>query len=403
VVKRKPLTQRAIPPSLRAGRLLRDGDLLLEKSGGGDQQPVGVVVLYDLPDQAVCSNFISRLACADGYRSKYLCYLHATLYAIGLNVRSIKQTTGIQNLDSKAYLQELVAFPPIEEQDLIARFLDWANGRVERAIRAKRKVIALLNEQKQAIIHRAVTRGLDPSVPLKPSGIPWLGDIPQHWEVWRARYLFRAITRRDVRSGDPKLSVTQKRGIVQTDDMQENSTQAKSFDRFQVCYPNDLVLNKYKAHLGVFCCASERGLITPNYTVLRPIRSLKTRYYDLLLHTGTYRNFFRTVVYGVTEGMSPLYTEDFYRTPVLMPPISEQEAILDRLEELTRSQDGSIRRLEREIQLIDEYRSRLLADVVTGKLDVREAATHLPDEGEPEIPEIEEELDPAEADEEVVA
>ena len=62
------------------------------------------------------------------------------------------------------------------------RFLDWANGRLERAIRAKRKVIALLNEQKQAIIHRAVTRGLDPSVPLKPSGIPWLGDIPQHWE-----------------------------------------------------------------------------------------------------------------------------------------------------------------------------------------------------------------------------
>ena len=69
------------------------------------------------------------------------------------------------------------------------RFLDWANGRLERAIRAKRKVIALLNEQKQAIIHRAVTRGLDPSVPLKPSGIPWLGDIPQHWEVRRSKHL----------------------------------------------------------------------------------------------------------------------------------------------------------------------------------------------------------------------
>ncbi len=73
--------------------------------------------------------------------------------------------------------------PPPDEQAAIVRFLDWANGRLERAIRAKRKVIALLNEQKQAIIHRAVTRGLDPSVPLKPSGIPWLGDIPQHWEV----------------------------------------------------------------------------------------------------------------------------------------------------------------------------------------------------------------------------
>ena len=76
-----------------------------------------------------------------------------------------------------------VPLPPPAEQAAIVRFLDWANGRLERAIRAKRKVIVLLNEQKQAIIHRAVTRGLDPSVPLKPSGIPWLGDIPQHWEV----------------------------------------------------------------------------------------------------------------------------------------------------------------------------------------------------------------------------
>jgi hypothetical protein len=73
------------------------------------------------------------------------------------------------------------SIPTTREQAAIVRFLDWANGRLERAIRAKRKVIALLNEQKQAIIHRAVTRGLDPSVPLKPSGIPWLGDIPQHW------------------------------------------------------------------------------------------------------------------------------------------------------------------------------------------------------------------------------
>src|SRR6185295_2027851 len=79
--------------------------------------------------------------------------------------------------------------PPPDEQAAIVRFLDWANGRLERAIRAKRKVIALLNEQKQTIIHRAVTRGLDPSVLLKPSGTPWLGDIPQRWEVRRLKFV----------------------------------------------------------------------------------------------------------------------------------------------------------------------------------------------------------------------
>ena len=83
--------------------------------------------------------------------------------------------------------------PPPEEQAAMVRFLDYANGRLERAIRAKRKVIALLHEQKQAIIHRAVTRGLDPTVPLKPSGIPWLGDIPKHWEVRRLRTIVHRV------------------------------------------------------------------------------------------------------------------------------------------------------------------------------------------------------------------
>lgn len=91
-----------------------------------------------------------------------------------------------------------ISLPPPDEQAAIVRFLDWANGRLERAIRAKRKVIALLNEQKQAIIHRAVTRGLDPNVPLKPSGIPWLGDIPAHWEVSRVKNEFRCLNTRRI-------------------------------------------------------------------------------------------------------------------------------------------------------------------------------------------------------------
>ena len=83
------------------------------------------------------------------------------------------------------------SFPPPIEQAAIVRFLDWANGRLDRAIRAKRRVISLLVEQKQATIHRAVTRGINPAVPLKSSGIPWLGDIPAHWEVRRIRARYR--------------------------------------------------------------------------------------------------------------------------------------------------------------------------------------------------------------------
>src|SRR5262249_22675308 len=104
--------------------------------------------------------------------------------------------------------------PPPEEQAAIVRFLDDANGRIERAIRTKRKLIALLNEQKQAIIHRAVTRGLDPTVPFKPSGIPWLGEIPKHWEILRAKYLFSEVDERSASGDEELLSVSHITGVT---------------------------------------------------------------------------------------------------------------------------------------------------------------------------------------------
>ena len=180
-------TLRAVAPGERKRRLLKKSDLLLEKSGGGDLQPVGVVMLYDHDIEAVCSNFVARMPVSARCNSSYLTYLHSHLYAIRLNVRSIKQTTGIQNLDSSSYLGEPVAFPPLAEQAAIARFLDHADRRIRRYLRAQQQLITLLEEQKQAIIHQAVTRGLDPNVRLKSSGVEWLGDVPAHWEVKRVK------------------------------------------------------------------------------------------------------------------------------------------------------------------------------------------------------------------------
>lgn len=283
--------------------------------------------------------------------------------------------SGLRNtIPPERFLGAKTPQPSPDEQSAIVQFLDHANRRIERFIRAKRKLIALLNEQKQTIIHRAVTCGLDPIVSKKDSGVPWLGKIPAHWEMLRARFLFRAVTRRDVRADDPKLSVTQRRGIVPTSEMTENATQARSFDHFQVCHVNDLVLNKYKAHLGVFWSAPLRGLVTPNYTVFRPLGDVVTRYFELLFHTTIYRDIFSATVYGVTEGMSPLYTQDFYATPTVCPPRSEQLLIVEHLESATRREDALIHQAEREIDLVREYRMRLFADVVTGQLDIRIAS-----------------------------
>lgn len=277
-----------------------------------------------------------------------------------------------------------VPLPPPEEQAAIVRFLDWANGRLERAILAKRKVIALLNEQKQAIIHRSVTRGLDPSVPLKPSSIPWLGDIPQHWEVLRSKYLFREVDERSESGEETHLSMSQKLGLIPNTEIEVRRLVSESYAGAKLCKKGDLVLNRLKAHLGVFALAPQSGLVSPDYTVLRPICKLESRYFEAIYRSPACRTELRQRAKGIVQGFWRLYTDDFYDIRMPVPTVSEQTEIMEYLDVALVKQNTAISRLEREIELLREYRTRLVADVVTGKLDVREAAMRLPEEAAPD-------------------
>ena len=168
---------------------LRRGDVLITKdSEQWNDIGVSSLVEYEAPD-LVCGYHLAILRSRFGLQGAFL---HRALQSHFIAAQFHVEANGVTRygLSHGAIQSVAIPLPPPDEQAAIVRFLDWANGRLERAIRAKRKVIALLNEQKQAIIHRAVTRGLDPSVPLKPSGIPWLGEIPQHWEVRRLEYAY---------------------------------------------------------------------------------------------------------------------------------------------------------------------------------------------------------------------
>ena len=154
-------TLRSISEKDRCGRLLRQGNLLLEKSGGGDKQPVGQVVLYDRDSDAVCSNFIAKIDLAPGEIPSFWCYQFASVYSCGLNLRSIKQTSGIQNLDQEQYFDELVPHPPISEQLAISSFLDRETSRIDTLISETERAIELLKEHRQSLISAAVTGKID--------------------------------------------------------------------------------------------------------------------------------------------------------------------------------------------------------------------------------------------------
>jgi type I restriction enzyme S subunit len=268
--------------------------------------------------------------------------------------------------------------PPPEEQAAIVRYLDYANGQLGRAIAAKRKVIALLNEQKQAIIHHAVTRGLDPAVPLKPSGIPWLGDIPKHWDVLRSKYIYREVDSRSATGEETHLSMSQKLGLVPSSQVEEKRLVSESYAGAKLCKQGDLVLNRLKAHLGVFALAPQPGLVSPDYTVFRPGRELEPRYYVAVYRTPACRVELRQRAKGIVQGFWRLYTDDFYDIRMPVPPVEEQQRIMAHLDDDLSGVNATISRFEREIGLLREYRTRLVADVVTGKLDVRAAVLHLP-------------------------
>jgi type I restriction enzyme, S subunit len=284
--------------------------------------------------------------------------------------------------------------PPPDEQAAIVRFLDHANRRIDRYIRAKRKLIALLNEQKQAIIHQAVTRGLDPNVRLKPSGIPWFRDIPEHWESLPVRRLVSVVTSGSrgwaqyysdtghifLQSGNLGRSMSLNLSFIQYVDPPEGSEGIRT-----IVQPNDVLVCVTGALTGnvalVDVDLDAPAYVNQHVALVRPRpTAILPRYLAFALHSEVGRTQFKTNEYGGTK--QGLGLEDVKSVFVPVPPISEQMAICSALDNQIAMFGTAITRTEREIALIREYRTRLVADVVTGQLDVRAAVANLP---EPEV------------------
>lgn len=392
-VKPNVPTQRAITEKERRGRTLQPDDLLLEKSGGGDLQPVGVVVSYGHNNgPAVCSNFIARMSPASGFNSRFLVYLNAALYCHGINRLSIKQTTGIQNLDAASYLSQRVAFPPPDEQAAIVRFLGALDRPVNRFVRAKRRLIELLTEQKQAIITHAVTRGLNPNAKLKPSGIDWLGDVPADWTVLRLKraarlqggYAFPAAEFSD--SGIRVIRMNNlRRGALSTSGAVRVPTESCQA-RFAI-KAGDLLYGLSGSigatgSLGNYARATESDLPAQlNQRVGRFVvnaRRLSTEFLEMLIQSSSFYQQVLAATTGTAQfNVSPQDVDSVFTA---LPPLIEQQSILGFVKGETQTVNAAIVRIKREIDLIREYRTRLVADVVTGKLDVRAAAARLPDD-----------------------
>ena len=265
-----------------------------------------------------------------------------------------------------------LALPPLDEQAAIVRYLDAADQRIREYVTAKERLIALLQEERQAVIHQAVTRGLDPNVKLKPSGVDWLGDVPEHWDVRRLKFFYSETDERSTTGSEELMSVSHKTGVTPR---KKNVTMflAESNEGYKVCRPGDIVVNTMWAYMAALGISRQTGLVSPSYGVYRPIRqdNLNHEYIDVLLRTETYRTAYVMLSTGITDSRLRLYADSFLGIYLLHPPVSEQAAIVRFIDKATADIDAAIDLARGQIELMEEYRTRLIADVVTGKIDVR--------------------------------
>lgn len=330
---------------------------------------------------------------------------------------------GTKRLPTERLRNIFITVPPLEEQAAIVRYLDHVDRRVRRLVRAKRKLIALLTEQKQAIIHRAVTRGLDPDVPMKDSGVEWLGEVPAHWEVARLRNVTASVTSGSrgwslyaADNGPLFIRVANLSRMsldLRFDDVVRlNLPETSEVIRTRV-RPGDVLLS-ITAYIGSVAVVPEEfeEAYVSQHVARCEIRdgAHNPRWVGYVLLSEVGQRHGKLSLYGGTkDGIS---LDDVKSYPLLLPPRQEQEQLVTEIEEKVGYIDGAIVKANREIELLTEYRTRLTADVVTGKLDVREVAAALPEidplaadddldtldaEFEPELDELEAIAEDAEA------
>lgn len=347
----------------------------------GRKGSFGKVNFSNEPVYAIDTTFFidSRFSSAD---LRWLFYLLRWL-----RLDQVSKDSAVPGLHRQDAYRSIAAVPPLPEQTTIARFLDHADRAIRRYIRAKQRLIAVLEEQKQAIVNQAVTRGLDLNVRVKPSGVEWLGDVPEHWKVVRSGRLF--AQRNETGFPDlPILEVSLKTGVrirsFENGDRKQVMTDRSQYKR---AVKGDITYNMMRMWQGAVGVAPVDGLVSPAYVVAKPLTGTEARYFAALFRTAGYMTEVDKYSRGIVKDRNRLYWEDFKQMPTPCPPHDEQVLIANAIQQRTAIIDDAIQRTQREIFLIREYRTRLVADVVTGKLDVREAAAHLPDEPqEPESP-----------------
>ena len=282
---------------------------------------------------------------------------------------------GQPNLSQDDLRQLRIPAPPLDEQRAIAAFLDRETAKIDGLVARKERLIELLQEKRAVLITRAVTRGLDPDVPIKDSGVEWLGEIPAHWDTKKVKRLF-GHTKRQGFPDLTVLSVYREYGVIEKSSRDDNFNRTpEDLDNYQLVKPGDLVINKMKAWQGSLGVSSLSGITSPDYVVYSPGHEANERFLHHFLRCKLLASVYLTMSNGIRPSQWRLEPGRFEDLVVFLPPPVEQDQIAAFLDRETTSIDALIAKIRQAINHLKEFRTALISAAVTGRIDVREEAS----------------------------
>ena len=330
---------------------------------------VGISPQYGVtsPDYRVFKN-ISPLASSQFYLYIFeLCYKQQIFYGLGHGVSN----KGRWRLPAPIQNRFEIPLPPLAEQEKIVSYLEDKTSKIDAYVADKEKEIELLQELKQKTIADAVTKGLNLDAKMKDSGISWIGEIPEHWETRRAKFMFKK-NKRERRPEDEVITCFRDGQVTLRKNRRLTGfTESEKYDGYQGIRKGDLVIHQMDAFAGSIGVSDSDGMGTSVYHCCTPTDDYNVYYYAYLIRQMALSGFIQSLYKGIRERSSDFSFPVFGNQYLIIPPSDEQQAIVAYIEEKCEKIDKLASELQSEIDYLKEYKQRLIADCVTGQINVQ--------------------------------
>ncbi|MCC4765199.1 hypothetical protein FXW07_00715 [Methanosarcina sp. DH1] len=307
----------------------------------------------------------------DSIMSKYLFYYLSSSFVRNV-FNMLLSSTAVPMLSQEQISNVPVILADRKEQTKIVSYLDRETAKIDTLIEKKQRLIELLEEKRSALISNVVTKGLDADMKMKDSGVEWIRMIPENWEMTKNGLLFNQRDERDF-PDLPILQVSISKGVTLREFSKDRVEQmAEDPATYKRTKKGDIVFNKMRMWQGAIGVAPQDGLVSPDYTVAKPIETVNPRYFELQFRTDFYKTEVNRYSYGIVSDRNRLYWDGFKQIKSISPPFEEQNIIVNFLDSETEKIDTFINKISAQIEKLKEYRTALISAAVTGKIDVRE-------------------------------